>query len=362
VKKLSKPMWIVSGVTVLALLLFALDLLRFAGTFSTLQTGFPATCAAIALGGSSEDIQLDRKRGIAYLSLLDRASVAHGEPINGTVMLLDLNIAAPAPRAAFAVDPEGFRPHGLSLLALEGQPERMFAISHRPDGSHVVEIAERDAGGAFFPRDSVRDDAFVHPNALAAAGPRQFYLVNDTSAADGRPGTLDILLRRGRGSLVYFDGKQAHVVDTELKFPAGLALSPDGTALYLGEAFGKQLRLYRRDRATGVLALVETVALPGAPDNLNVDADGVVWIASHPKLLAFAAHAGDPGKRAPTQVLRFDPRGQRPAGGGRDPRLTQVFGDDGSLLSAGTVAAHWRDEFLVGALMEHKVLICKPSP
>jgi hypothetical protein len=30
--------------------------------------------------------------------------------------------------------------------------------------------------------------------------------------------------------------------------------------------------------------------------------------------------------------------------------------------SSEIVAAHWRDEFLIGALMEPKVLICKTNP
>ena len=88
----------------------------------------------------------------------------------------------------------------------------------------------------------------------------------------------------------------------------------------------------------------------------------MLWIAAHPKLLAFAAHVRKPGRRAPTQVLRFDPRGPKPAAGAADLRLSQVYGNDGTQLSAGTVAAHWHDEFLVGALFDSKVLICKPSP
>ena len=54
-----------------------------------------------------------------------------------------------------------------------------------------------------------------------------------------------------------------------------------------------------------------------------------------------------PDERAPTQVLRFDPRSQTRAGAA-DLRV-QVYGNDGTQISAGTVAAPWRDEFLVGA-------------
>src|SRR5204863_66783 len=102
--------------------------------------------------------------------------------------------------------------------------------------------------------------------------------------------------------------------------------------------------------------------LATAPDNINVDQDGVVWIAAHPKLFALVRHSRDPVLRAPTQVLRFDPRGPKPAAGAIDSRLTQVYGNDGGEISAGSVAARWRDEFLIGAMLDPKVLICKTRP
>ena len=360
-KKLVKPLLIGLGAIALAAAALGLDLASFGGTFRTLNPGFAGSCASVALGGSSEDIQIDRERGIAYLSFLDRATLAGGEPGDGTVMLLDLNVAEPTARAAMNHDPESFRPHGLSLFKRGTTPARLFAISHRPDGSHSVEIAVQDSGGEFFPQETIRDPAFVRPNAIAAVGPRQFYLANDSGTAGGFARTVEVLFRRGLATLIYYDGSEARIAATGLAFPAGLALSPDNTRLYVGEALAKSLRIYRRDLATGALTLDEKVALDSAPVNLNVDADGVVWIAAHPNLLALFSHLRDPTRLAPTQVLRFDPRGARSAPGEADARLTQVYSNSGEQLSAGSVAANWRDEFLIGALFDRKVLICKPN-
>jgi arylesterase/paraoxonase len=359
VKKPLKALAIAVAIIAVAVGVFLLDILRFSGTFHAFDAKFSGSCAAVALGGSSEDLQIDAGRGVAYLSVLDRAALSRGEAVTGTVMLLDLNLAQPAARAAMSFDPPDFRPHGLSILERAGTALRLFAISHRADGSHAVEIAAQEANGALVPKASVQDAAFVHPNAVVGVGDRQFYVVNDHRADAGLG---DYLLRRPTSTLVYYDGSHARIVADGLRFAAGLALSADGTRLYVGEALGRQMRVYRRNPASGALDLDEIVRLDTAPDNLRIDAEGVVWIAAHPKLLAFAAHARDPVKRAPTQVLRFDPRGPRPAAGERDVRLSQVYGNDGAQLSAGTVAAHWRDEFLVGALMEPKVLICKPNP
>ena len=357
VRNLSKPLALALVCIVLSILLVfsaGFELLRFGGSFRAVNPEFSGACRPIALAASSEDIQIDRQRGIAYLSYLDRASLYGGQEVNGSIMLLDLNLPEPAPRAAMRFDPANFRPHGLSLWQQPGRPSRLFAISHLSKLEHVVEIAELDSGG-FVPRATIHDATFAHPNAIAAVGPEQFYLVNDhPRQSDGRT-RLTALLRLGNGSLVFHDGAMGRILLSDLQYPVGLALSPDRSRIYIAEGTGKALRIYRRDPADGIPTLEEVVDLGTAPDNLNVDDDGIVWMAAHPKLLSFTAHAQSPEKRAPTQVLRFDPNGP-------EPRLRQIYLDDGAQISAGTVAARWRDEFLIGALLDKKVLICKPNP
>jgi arylesterase/paraoxonase len=347
VKKPSKRLVLASGI-LLVLGALGFEALRIAGVFRNVESRFPETCRAIAMAGSSEDIQVDRRRGVAYLSFLDRDS--------GTVLLLDLNLAEPAPRAAMSHDPPMFRPHGMSLLTPAEGPARLFVISHRPDGSHVVEIAEQQPGGAFVPTATIRDPAFVSPNAIAAVDAQRFYVVNDRPRSYGRwQQARDAFTRSGNATLVFHDGTAARVLVDDLAFPAGLALSADGTQLYVAEALGQALRIYSRDRANGALTLERRVKLDAAPDNLNVDADGRIWIAAHPRLSRFLAHVRDPAERAPTQVWRVDPR--QP-----DATPVLVLSDDGARISAGSVAATWRDQLLIGAVLDPKVMLCRLPP
>jgi len=322
----------------LVLAIFGVHWLWFGGAFRSVQSGFSGHCRAIALGGSSEYLQLDRERGLAYLSFLDRDSLARGGAVNGTVMLLDLNLPDPAPRAAMTFDPGNFRPQGLSLFKRGSEPARLFAISQHPDGSHSVEIAEQGTSGGFFPREVIRDPAFIDPSAITAIGAREFYLAS------------------AGGTLIYFDGAKAHVAATGLDGASGLATNPDASRLYVAETLAKALRVYRRNTAYGALVLEETVDLNTAPAGLDVDEEGVVWIAAHPKLISYNRHLRDSARPAPTQVLRFDPRLAA------DARVTQVYLNAGDEISGGTAAARWRDEFLIGALFDEKVLICKPNP
>jgi arylesterase/paraoxonase len=354
VKNLRKPLEWAGALVVAAVGIAGIAVLRVGGVFRSVAPAFAGTCNAITLAGSSEDIVIDRRRGVAYLSLLDRDSVRRGEPVLGTVTLLDLNRAEPAPRAAMAYDPEGFRPHGLSLFATSSQAARLFVISHRPDGSHTVEIAEEGSSGGFFPKETIRDPAFIHPNAIVATGARQFYLTNDNLDEGRWALAKQALLHSGRSTLIYFDGEKARVEVSGLNVPAGMALSPDGSRLYVAETLASKLRIYARDAVSGALALEQAIDLEVAPGNLDVDDDGVVWIAAYPKLLSLASHMHDPRNRSPSQVLRFDPKGAR--------RVIEVYANDGAQLSAGSAAAPWRDRFLVGAPFDKKVLFCKPNP
>lgn len=332
---------------VCACLALAARLMWSGGVFTPLDPGFAGSCQVIALGGSARDLRVDRERGIAYLSI--------GGAGTGTVMLLDLNLANPAPRAAMSYDPPSFRPDGISLLQQPRQPARLFAVSDIEGGVPAVEISERDAGGAFIPRQTVRDPAIDRPSQVAAVGPGQFYALNHRPPQGVWRRQMLLLWPAGDDSIAYHDGTKATVMVRGLAWASGMALSPDQSHLYVAEMLTRSLRVYRRDADSAQLVLERTVDVGSPPGNLDVDADGVVWMTAHPKLLRYFAGSDDADTRLPTQVLRFDPRTP-------DARPVQVFADDGAKISAGATAARWRDELVIGALFDKKVLICKPVP
>ena len=76
---------------------------------------------------------------------------------------------------------------------------------------------------------------------------------------------------------------EARVAATDLAFPNGMVITPDGRRLIVGESFGARLTAF--DRAPdGTLANRRVFAkLSGAvPDGICLDAEGCVWIASPP--------------------------------------------------------------------------------
>jgi len=84
-----------------------------------------------------------------------------------------------------------------------------------------------------------------------------------------------------------------------------------------------------------------------------VDEDGGLWIGSHPKLLRFRAHAADPSKLSPSQVLHIS-RG--PEGG---YVVSEVYLGLGDRLSASSVAAVLGRRLLIGGIFDPRFLDCR---
>jgi arylesterase/paraoxonase len=342
--------WVL-GSLILVLLLFTLEFMHFGGQFNALPAAAPGPCSRISLTASAEDIQIDRGRGVAYLSALDRRGLVEGLNVQGDVLQLDLNDERATPVSALAARPADFRPHGMSLYRMGDGMQRLFVISHPAGGGHSIEIFEQVAGGSFRPVVSIRDPLLLSPNAIVAVGPEQFYVANDKGATNGLQRASEFGLRRGMSKLVYFDGKNMRVVADGLKSAVGLGISPDGLRLYAAETLGKRLAVYRRNAGTGELAFDTHVSMAGSPDNINVDTEGEVWVAVHARLLDLVRNFGDAAHASPTQIVRYVDAGK--------PPLRTVYAQDGREISAGSVGAVFNGTLLIGSITDRAVLRCR---
>lgn len=339
---------IVVAVFVVVIGLFTLEFMSFGGQFRDLSNRSPGVCSNLPLKASAEDIQIDRNRSIAYLSSLDRRRLVEGDDIEGTVLQVDLVSDPLRVEPALSSAPPGFRPHGMSLYRMGDGKQRLFVISHPEGADHVVEIFEQDADNRFTHVGSVRDPLLVSPNAIVAVGPQQFYVANDKGATGILDRIAESLFRSGLSKVVYFDGESMTIAAEGLKSAVGMGLSPDGLTAYVAETLGKRISVYTRNPLTGELTFKEHIEIDGSPDNINVDADGALWIAAHAKLLDLIRHFGDASHHAPTTILRH-------ASGVTTP----IYVNDGSAISAGSVGAAFGGRLYIGSITEPKLHICR---
>lgn len=351
--KFVKRLLAVVGVLVLVVAGVTLWLLARGGAFRDIRPHFAGSCQALPLDGSSEDIIVDRERGIAYLSLHDRRSVVAGKDVVGTVARIDLNTRPFTVVGALTSAPPALRPHGMSLYIGPDGRRRLFVINHgreRGVDPEAVEIFNETSPGEFAHAGTVRAPQLFSPNDLVAVGPDQFYVANDKALGGGLAAGLQ-QAGIGGSPLSYFDGANGRYVLEDLASGSGINVSPDGQTLYVAETAGKRVRVLAREAGGGVRELAR-IGLDTSPDNIDVAADGSLWIAGHANILALIRHFIK-GTPAPTQVwrVRLD--------GGEARDIEEIYLDDGSQMSAGSVGATWNRWLLIGSITEPKLQFCE---
>lgn len=309
------------------------------------------TCSVIdGQGKSGEDILIDRERNVALVSWLDRRGQVTGNPTPGTVGRIDLNAAEPKIEPATVADPPEFRTHGMSLFIGPDGQRILFVISHPIGKPHRVEVFEANAEGLYEHKQTIEDPLLVRPNDIAAVGPRQFYIANDSGGKTGLEKMRETVFGAAIAQITYYDGAKFSVAYDGVASPGGINASPDLSTIYVAETQGHKVTSFKRDATTGALTKTGEVDLNSLPDNIDVADDGALWVASHSNAIALVRQFADETKVAPTQIFRITASEKMDA--------KQVFFNTGDLLSAGSVAAVSNGKMLLGSITDRKVLLC----
>jgi len=322
--------------------------LRAFNHFGEVQNRFSGVCTPVTGVAGPEDIEPLEATGRAFVSSLDRRA---GAAARGAIysVLVDDPLDSENWRDRTAGAPARFHPLGLNYYQ-DGDVRRLFVVN---EASKSVEIYAVDQNSNLTHLESISERRLTSPNDVIAVGARSFYVTNDVEG--GRSswlGKAQFLLRAAAGKIYYFDGVSMRLAADGLRFANGVALSATGTRLYAAETAGPSLRIFDRDPETGALALVKIEPLPAAPDNVTTAWDGALWIGAQPKPLSIPLFERNLQSKAPSLVIRFvdDPGAASP--------MTEIFSDDGAMISTASVAAVTGNRLLIGALLDDKYLIC----
>jgi arylesterase/paraoxonase len=341
-----KKMWALYAFLA-AVLYVVINTLIPAGVFKSIQQN-PAGAVTTYEGiYGPEDMDLDDATGKLYISSSNRWKTLRGfpAPMDG-IYVLDVDSAS-QPRRMHTNYPGEFHPHGISLLN-SGMQTLLFAVNHNSSGDFVEVF--RIANDSLLHQQSISDPSLCCPNDVVAVSPDKFYVTNDHGSEKGFSRTMEDYGRLPYASVKYYDGKSFAEAASGLRYANGVNVNADGTRVYVAATTGRNLLTYARDMNTGALKHLTTQSLKSGVDNIDVDADGNLWIAAHPKLLAFVGHAKDSTKLSPSQVFRLSP-------GGNDTYVVdEVLMDDGTGLSGSSIAVRYKNQLFVGGVFQPRIL------
>ncbi len=334
-----------------------------AGEFTTLVPVFDGTCTDIAGIAGGEDMSIDRANGRIFVASDDRRAAAQGKPVRGAIYGLSADSLAtpPALKDLTGGQPAAFHPHGTSLFRAADGQVTVMAVNHKRGATDyrdtTVEIFDAGADGSLKLRRTITVPGLTRINDIVATSANSFYA---TSESDLERGSLSESLSfvsgdDRSGAIWYFDGNAGRKVDKGLGFANSLALSNDGKTLYASATLSRSIFLYDRDPATGAITRRDAALVGTGIDNLDVDPEGIVWMAAHPKMLSFIQHAGNPAKPSPSQILILEPS---PTGKGG--KIDQVYLKDGTDgFSGASVAIRSGSTLVLGSVFEKSVRVCQ---
>ena len=172
---------------------------------------------------------------------------------------------------------------------LDGKAEEVCVVENRPSGigwlptGEMLVVSQNDrrvlkltAAGELVEHADISGLASGACNDMVVDGRGNAYVGNPGYDMRNPPSPLpaaEVVLVRADGS--------AEVVDREVMFPNGSAVTADGRTLIVGETMGQRLTAFDISETDGTLSNRRLYAdMKGrAPDGIAVDAEGAVWVA-----------------------------------------------------------------------------------
>jgi arylesterase/paraoxonase len=349
-----RKIFTIAGIMILVAGLLVLRTVWKSGAFKTLQYGFDGTTQHLDGLAGVEDITIDQTTGIAFLSASDRWSfMIHNNAIKGAIYSLDLNDSILRPlKLTNQLKMDDFHPHGISLFTTPDGRKFLFAINHRENGQNFVERFEYKSDSLIH-LESIRHDLMLSPNDLVATGERSFYFTNDHNEKPSGWRRFKDLLAIGTGNVCFCEGDVCSPTSvTGIKYANGININAGGTRIFVSESSDMKIKVFDRDLTTDALTHVSDIDTGTGVDNIELDADGNLWVGCHPKLLKFLKHSGDETSISPSEVIRIRPNGST-------YEQKTVYMNDGSEISASSVGAVYKNKLLIGPVFQDHIIVAE---
>ncbi|MEP0985828.1 hypothetical protein [Ekhidna sp.] len=299
--------------------------------------------AEIPMKGA-EDFTISYEDGFMIISQDDRAGRRDGSATQGHLYYLDLDSGDLKAKKLTADYKLPFYPHGISLLKLDSSHYQVLVVNHAR--GQTIEKFEL-FGDSLVYMATYRDESMISPNDVIALDEESFYFTNDHGYTSYWGTLAEDYLGLGVSNVVFYDGKYQEVAGG-IKYANGINISKDRDQLLVASPRSFTLKYYNI-KAAGDLSFNRNLYVGTGIDNIELDEEGNLWIGSHPNLLAFAAYAGGKKEVAPSEVIKIT----------NGDQVESLYENDGSFVSASSVAAPYKDLLFVGTVMDDRLIVLK---
>lgn len=335
--------------SLILLFAFIANILISTGFFRTYKKDFKREILQqIALQGT-EDITVSFIDSFALISSTNRSILLpEGETSNG-LYYMDLKEEFFSLKHLVSLIPKPFAPHGISMVKTDNT-YKVLAINHISQG-HSIEVFKLYNDFLIFEK-TLTDPSMISPNDLVVIDEDRFYFTNDHGYTKGIGKFLEEYFGLSVSNVIYFDGEKYIEVADGIAYANGINFDFSRNLLYIASTRGFMVKVYSRNK-DGSLEFIEDIPCGTGVDNIEIDNEGNLWIGAHPNLLRFAAYAKGSKEASPSEIIKVNYRGKN------DYTIKKIYIDDGSIMSASSVAASFKSLILTGNVMDDKFLILR---
>ncbi|MDU8885387.1 hypothetical protein RXV94_04385 [Yeosuana sp. MJ-SS3] len=330
-------------------LLFAFVTYTFISTgyFRTIENHFDGSIVKKVELSGAEDITVSLADSFAIVSSTTRQKYPPQKEELGGLYFIELKSGEFNIRPLTSSFKKPFAPHGISMLKRDST-YKIMTINHTLKG-HSIEVFNLKDKTLNHVRTLI-DPSMIRPNDLVMIDEERFYFTNDHGYTKGLGMLLEDYAGLALSNVIYFDGKDYREVASGISYANGINYDAKRNLLFIASPRKFLVKVYTV-LPDGSLEFIENINCGTGVDNIEFDTKGNLYIGAHPNLLKFASYAKGKVIHSPSEIITIEYRNTN------DYTVETIYLDDGSTMSASTVAAPFGDLLLVGNVMDDKFLI-----
>lgn len=340
----------ICSVLVIAITAFAYHILNTTGFFRKIENQLTGEVVKQIPIAGVEDLTIDEEGDFAIFISYNRAAERDEKPHQNGIYFLDLKTDTFEIKDLTPAFKSPIQPHGISLIRLDSNHHKLFVINHfEGESIEIFDLYNRDS---LVYEKTLEDDLIYAANDIVAISETQFYFTNDHYYQS----KLGLLFENYSGiakcETVYFDGKNYRIVNNNMAYANGINYDKKRNLMFIASPRGFLINVFEKAE-NGDLNFIESIDCGTGVDNIEFDKEGNIWVGCHPNLLAFKSYSKGKKPKVPSEIIKIEYRKKG------DYEIEKIFIDDGTIISASTVAGIYKDLIFIGNVMDNHFTVLK---